>query len=64
MAILLLAGAVLYFLPSLIAAWRGHAELRLIFVQNLLLGWSPIDWVVALTKACSANPGRSRPPLL
>jgi hypothetical protein len=63
MAIFLVAGAVLYFLPTLIAALRGHGQFRVIFMRNLLFGWSPLDWALALGKACSASYRPARPPL-
>jgi hypothetical protein len=63
MAYFLLAGAIFYFLPTLIAALRPHGEFRVIFLRNLLFGWSPIDWMVALTKACRVPYRQARPPL-
>ena len=44
--------AVVYFLPTLIALLRRHPELRLIFLTDLFLGWSPLDWGGAFSKAC------------
>jgi hypothetical protein len=41
-------GAVLYFLPTIIASSRGHKNVGAIFALNLLLGCTFIGWVVAL----------------
>jgi hypothetical protein len=54
MLIVLLVAAV-YFLPTLIALLRRQPELRLIFLTNLFLGWSPIDWAAAFGKACASR---------
>jgi hypothetical protein len=64
MAIFLLAGGIVYFLPTLIAALRVHPQFRLIFLQNLLFGWSPFDWIAALCKACGPSLRRTQSPLL
>lgn len=37
-----------YFLPSIVAFWRGHHNRGAIFILNLFLGWSGLGWVVAL----------------
>ena len=44
-------GIFMYFLPWLIALARRKANKRAIFVLNLLLGWTVVGWVVALTWA-------------
>ena len=47
--ILFIAGfAVIYFLPTIIAAARNKKSILGIFLLNLFLGWSFIGWVVAL----------------
>jgi hypothetical protein len=46
----------LYFVPSLIAALRGHHQTTAIFLLNLLLGWTFIGWVVALIWSATAAP--------
>lgn len=43
-----------YFIPTLVAAIRGHQQALAIFVLNLLLGWSGLGWVLALIWACTA----------
>ena len=54
MLIVLLIAAV-YFLPTLVALLRRHPQLRLIFLTNLFLGFSLIDWAGAFGKACSSR---------
>ncbi len=39
---------LMYFLPSIIAAFRGKRDVLAIFLLNLFLGWSIIGWFVAL----------------
>jgi hypothetical protein len=38
----------LYFLPAIVAAIRHHPNQNAIFIQNLLLGWTIIGWIIAL----------------
>jgi len=51
--------AVPYFIPTIIAAVRGH-QVGMVIVINLLLGWTIIGWIVALAIAC----GDRRPPVV
>jgi len=37
-----------YFIPSIIAMWRVHKDIKKIFILNLFLGWTLIGWVIAL----------------
>jgi ribosomal protein S27AE len=53
--VLLLILGLLYFLPSIIAYWRGHAQRGAILILNLALGWTLIGCVAALVWA-STNP--------
>ncbi len=46
--LLLLGGAALYFLPSMIAIFRGHRNALGLLVLNLFLGWTLVGWVIAL----------------
>jgi hypothetical protein len=50
-----LAGAALYFLPTIIGASRHKTNLVGIFLVNFFLGWSVIGWVVALVWAVSTE---------
>jgi hypothetical protein len=45
---------LVYFLPAVVADWRGHHNKLAIFVLNLLLGWSFLGWAIALVWACTA----------
>lgn len=47
LSVILLLSAM-YFLPTLIAAIRGHDNWLGIFLLNIFLGWTLIGWVVAL----------------
>lgn len=46
--VLLLISAVVYMLPTIIAACRDHPQTFPIFLFNLFLGWTFLGWVVAL----------------
>ncbi len=50
-----LVGAVLYFLPTIIAVSRNKANVVGILLVNFLLGWSVIGWIVALVWAVSTE---------
>lgn len=53
--VLLLAIAfAAYFLPTFIAAKRGHPNGTGIFILDLFLGWTFIGWLVALIWSVSA----------
>lgn len=47
--------AILYFLPFLIANHRGRDSQLMIFLLNLLLGWTVLGWLVVLIMACSGE---------
>ncbi len=48
-AIILIVGCLaLYFLPTIVAAKRGHKHGSAIAILNLLLGWTFLGWVAAL----------------
>jgi hypothetical protein len=51
-------GLFFYFLPTLVATWRGHHNRLAIFVMNLFLGCTGLGWVFALVWACT-SPSRS-----
>jgi len=52
--ILVIAGIVIYLLPTYIAGARHHHQSTPIFLVNLFLGWSLLGWVVALIWSMSA----------
>jgi hypothetical protein len=43
--------ALVYLIPSMVAAWRRHHNALAIVALNLLLGWTFIGWAVALVWA-------------
>ena len=45
---LILILAVVYFIPSIVAAVRNHRELGAIFRLNISLGWTIVGWISAL----------------
>ncbi|BBT40995.1 superinfection immunity protein [Pseudomonas putida] len=52
--ILLISAFVIYFLPTFIAARRGHPNGTSIFLLDLFLGWTGIGWLAALIWSASA----------
>ena len=51
-----LAGALIYFLPSLIASRREHRNLVAIIILDTLLGWTILGWIGALIWAVIEEP--------
>ena len=47
--------ALLYFLPTIVAAHRGHA-IALILLLNLFFGWTVIGWFIMLVWALVSTP--------
>jgi hypothetical protein len=45
----------LYFLPWVVAGYRGHRNAMAIGVLNILLGWTVLGWVAAMVWACTAT---------
>lgn len=41
--------AVIYFLPTVIAYFRGYKKLRALFTINLIAGWTIFVWFVLLS---------------
>lgn len=52
--IMLIAAFVAYFLPTFVAAKRGHPNGTSIFLLDLFLGWTFIGWLAALIWSASA----------
>ena len=46
--ILLVVGAILYFVPTVLAWWMHVKSARAIFYVNLVFGWTIVGWIVAL----------------
>jgi predicted permease len=49
-----------YFLPSILAASKGHPHGPPIFLVNILLGWTIMGWLACLVWAASL-PGERKP---
>ena len=43
-----------YFVPSFIASKREHHNAIAIVVLNVVAGWIPIGWLIALIWSCTA----------
>lgn len=41
-------GLILYFAPTIVAAYKKHEHTLWIFLVNLFFGWSVIGWLAAL----------------
>jgi hypothetical protein len=55
--------ALLYFLPTILAARRGH-EITVILLLNLFFGWTVLGWFALLLWVVLTEPFyyRTRPP--
>ena len=51
LTVLILLGAIVYIVPTVIAFIKHHKYKWIIFVINLLAGWTGIAWVVAFVWA-------------
>jgi hypothetical protein len=49
--VMIVIGACLYFLPSIVAKKRNVPDLGTVVVLNTFLGWTFIGWVVSLSMA-------------
>jgi ABC-type transport system involved in cytochrome c biogenesis permease component len=54
--VLLMVLPLVYMCPWLVAVGRDHHHRSAIAVLNLLLGWTFVDWVVALVWALTVTP--------
>lgn len=43
-----------YFLPAVIAMFRGHRNLGPIIIINVFFGWTLVGWVGAFAWSCSS----------
>lgn len=50
----ILIAIALYFIPTVIAVFRGHHNAVAIFGLNLFLGWTFIGWVGSLVWSLTA----------
>lgn len=46
---------LLYFLPTMIAFFRGHSQRVSICLVNVVLGWTFLGWFVSLVWAASTD---------
>jgi hypothetical protein len=46
--LILIAGLVLYFLPSIVSAAGSHSSTLEILLVNLFLGWTIVGWAACL----------------
>jgi Superinfection immunity protein len=53
MILFLFFAILLYFVPSILA--HKKRDFPVIFVVNLLFGWTVIGWIIALVWACAAE---------
>lgn len=61
MPLTVIVGLVVYFVPTIVAAFRNHTQTVAIFCLNLFLGWSGIGWIGALIWAV-LRPGQASAP--
>jgi len=64
LVVLILFGAILYIVPSVIALARRVRNRGAVIVINLLLGWTFIGWVVALAMAFSTVDRKPQQPVM
>ncbi len=50
---ILIAGFTVYFLPAIVA--NGKKNCNVIFMLNLLLGWTLVGWLVLLAWALASE---------
>lgn len=48
LALLLIVGLIIYFLPTIIASARNSNNRDLIFLINLLTAWTVLAWFILL----------------
>ncbi len=41
-------GLVVYFVPTIVAAYKKHPQILWIFLINLFFGWSIAGWIIPL----------------
>ena len=54
LALIVVVGCVIYWLPTIMALDRRHHDTAAIAVLNFFLGWTFIGWIVALVWSCTA----------
>jgi len=59
MLVFAVVGLGIYFVPTIVAVARKHEQTGLVFLVNVLAGWSGIGWLLTLLWAAGVF-GRSR----
>jgi hypothetical protein len=54
-ALVVIIGLLIYFLPTIVASNKHKRNAASIFVVNLFLGWMLIGWVIALAWAVAKD---------
>ena len=49
--LILIIGMIIYFIPTIVASFRGHHNFVAILLLNIFLGWTLVGWVAALVWA-------------
>jgi hypothetical protein len=57
--LILMVGA--YFVPTIVAKALGHSRAGLIFLVNLLAGWTQIGWIAAFAMVWLIKPEEDAP---
>ena len=52
MWLLMIVAVALYFMPTIVAGYRHHNSVFLIFVLNVLFSWTMLGWLLLLIWAC------------
>lgn len=55
---------MLYWLPTIHAAYNSHHNTTAIFLLNIFLGWTVIGWIAAMVWAATKPPPSPLPPYL
>lgn len=50
-----IAFGIMYFIPTIIAAYRKHRGGKSILLVNLALGWTLIGWFICLVWSVNGN---------
>ena len=59
--IFVIVGVPLYFFPAIIAWYRQHPRLEVVFLVNALVAWTVVGWLVTLLWSFS-GPGAAESP--
>lgn len=54
--VILVGMLLIYFVPALIAFYRGHRQLGWFLIANFMVGWTLVGWVICLVSAFAARP--------